>query len=113
MGSRETMPPKMRSETPFPIPYSVMIEPIQVSTMVPATRVVTTSPTTSGRASGSAPRFRMRRVWPIAWISARGTVRYRVYCPILRRPASPSSRCISFNLGKTTSRRLKMIDEVM
>ena len=75
LGSRATMPPKIRSETPFPIPYSVMIDPIQVSTMVPATKVVTTSPKTSGRASGSAPRLRIRMVWPMAWITARNTER--------------------------------------
>jgi hypothetical protein len=112
-GSLATIPPKMRRETPLPTPYSVMISPIQVSTIVPAVSVVTIRAKVSGRWSGSAPRFRMRKVWPIAWITARTTVRYRVYWASLRLPASPSSVAISLSWGKTTWRRLMMMEAVM
>src|SRR5438876_948456 len=66
LGNRATIPPKMISETPLPTPYSVMISPSQVNSIVPAVSVITIMPIVSGRVSGSAPRFRMRMVCPEA-----------------------------------------------
>ena len=103
----------MISDTPFPMPYSVMISPIQVSTIVPATSVARISAKTIGLGLMIAFRFRIRSTCDGPWITASSTARYRVHCPILRRPASPSSRWISFRRGNTTSSRLKMIDAVM
>ena len=120
VGKPATMPAKMISEMPFPIPRSVICSPSHMTKAVPVVRVRTASITngifpmsrrTRGRPLGAVVDH-SQRAMPLPWTTERTTVPYRVYCVIFRRPSSPSFESFSRN-GQTTVRSCRMIDAVM
>src|SRR3569832_1978390 len=113
-GRPATIPPKMISEMPLPIPRSVTCSPSHIKNMVPHTSVF--SAVTRNAGPGSITTDLLVFVWrcsviamPAAWKVASTTVKYRVYCVILRRPDSPSFFSCS-SLGQTTVNSWMMIE---
>src|SRR5687768_6315336 len=92
-GRRPTMPAKMITLMPLPMPFSLMSSPSHISTSVPATsvaRIEIVAAQSSGPKAGRTPERCMNTATPMPWSSASGTVRMRVYWLILLRPYSPS-----------------------
>ena len=81
-GIRATMPPRMISERPLPIPCSVISSPSQTANIVPAV-IVTRMVTVESHCPAPKPKPAMtpgteaitKRICPKACSAARGTVR--------------------------------------
>eukprot|EP01139_Manchomonas_bermudensis_P007649 Amastigsp_a182117_8.p3 type:complete len:118 gc:universal Amastigsp_a182117_8:295-648(+) len=101
LGKPAAIPAKIRIEMPLPRPRSVICSPSHIRNMVPATRL------TTAVKRKPKPGLITRPAWPSSamampsdWKMARPRVPKRVYCVILRRPASPSFFSCS-NVGIT------------
>ncbi len=94
-GKRATIPVKMISEIPFPIPRSVICSPSHMMRIVPAVWVIIVMSSNTGPGCGTtgtpcAPRDSRNLENAIDCTAARPTVPIRVYCVIFFRPSSPS-----------------------
>ena len=93
-GSPTTMPVKINSDIPFPIPRSVICSPSHMMNAVPAVKVITQSGRNAPllNVTIDSPVVVLVNVSPIKKLCtiASSTVTYRVHCVILRRPSSPS-----------------------
>ena len=115
LGSRATIPAKMISEIPLPIPRSVICSPSHIRNAVPAVSVMTVI------SRNGQPGFSTNAPWfmpssPIAmpnpWIIAMPMVPKRVYWMIFFRPRSPSLASLA-RCGITTVSSCRMIDALM
>src|SRR5215467_14186806 len=115
-GIAATMPAKMISDEPLPIPESVISSPSHMMTTVPVVMVSTVSrwKPSPGFATTSAPPLDRLSTYEAAtqdWTTAMTTVPYRVSWLIRRLPCSPSLLSWS-SLGITTVSSCITIDEV-
>ena len=112
LGIRPTIPAKITSEMPLPIPYSVMSSPNHISITVPAVSVIMISTMPSQLRLERTPCRLKTNVRPQAWSSPRATVSQRVQRVIFRRPNSPSLLS-SFIRVETTVISCMMIEALM
>ena len=111
LGILATMPAKIISEIPFPIPLSLICSPSHMRKAVPAvsTSIITMTENTlsSTMASLNSPM-----VSPTACINPSTTVIYLVICTIFLRPSVPS--CASrWKYGNAIDSRFTTIDAVI
>ena len=110
---------KIMSEMPLPMPRWVISSPSHMTMTAPTVSVSTTMTTLRSvkvelpaASTGKAPWLRNRKTKPMASMSARTAVKYRVYWLTFFCPAGPSfMRASSFGLTMVSS--CMMIDAVM
>ena len=110
-GPLVTIPAKIITEIPFPIPFSVICSPIHIRNAVPAVKesVIVINPIIP--VSSSAPELLRLMYKPAAWMNAKITVPYLVHLAITFLPSSPSLDNLS-RAGIATARSCMMIDEL-
>ncbi len=111
-GIRPTMPAKITSEMPLPMPYSVISSPNHISITVPAVSVTMISTTPNQLRLVSTPWRLKTNVSPHACSRPSATVSQRVQRVIFRRPNSPSLLS-SFMRLETTVISCMMIEALM
>ena len=112
-GNCATIPDKMMSEMPLPMPRDVICSPSHIRNMVPPASVMVVDIrkkmpgllTTLPVPSRPTPM-------PYAWNAASTTVRYRVYWFMILRPCSPSFLSAS-SVGETVVISWMMIEAEM
>ena len=112
-GSPTTMPAKISSDMPLPMPRAVICSPSHMIKTAPAVSVSTVFRTNAG--PGLATMFGClckATAMPNDWKALSPTVSQRVYSVILRRPSSPSFWSFS-RVGETTPSNWRMIEAVM
>ena len=90
-GRRARMPIVITSETPLPMPRSVICSPSHMMKALPVVSVnmvIRTKPGPGLRTK--SPPFSSPIAIPNDWTALRMTVIYRVHCVIFLRPSSPS-----------------------
>ncbi len=112
-GMRETMPAKMRSETPLPMPNSVMSSPIHMRSIEPAATRNTFTANSNGDKAPMMPWLSKSERNATPWSMASGMVMVRDRAMNFVRPASPSSWYMRFTAGKMTVPSCMMIEAVM
>ena len=105
------IPTNIRTELPFPKPFSVILSPNHITIILAATKVMITVKIKKGLLTFKA-LLTIPRVIPIAWIIARPSVVILVYLFIFFLPSSPDF-CSSFKLSKPAVKSCIMIDAVM
>ena len=94
LGTLATMPPKIISEIPLPIPFSLISSPSHIRNAVPAESTNTTTVIWK-KSVLSRYCLKIPSVIPIACTNARATVRYLVYLAIFFLPSTPSLASLS------------------
>src|SRR5208337_31003 len=116
-GKPTTMPTKMISDIPLPMPRSLICSPSHMMNAEPVVSVrivISVKPTPGWYTNDWPPSACDCSVLAIVedWMMLSKIVKYRVYWVIFRRPSSPSF-CNRSRYGNTTVINCRMMDEVM
>src|SRR5690242_20683458 len=112
-GSSATMPDRMMSEMPLPMPREVICSPSHIRNMVPPVSVMVVDIKKKMPGLDTTLPVPCRPMaMPYDWNAASTTVRYRVYWFMILRPDSPSFLSAS-SVGDTVVINWMMIEAEM
>ena len=107
------MPMKMISETPLPMPLSVICSPSHIRNSVPATIAMMAKSRYQHAVVVEDADFSIAFAMNVACIVPSTIVSQRVYWLIFLRPSSPPFLAISSSCGSTTVINCMMIEALM
>ena len=110
-GILDMIPTNIIIELPLPKPFSVILSPIHITSILPATKVIITVETKNKLLDCKA-RLTIPNVIPIACINPNTRAVYLVYAFIFFLPSSPDF-CSSFKLSKPIVRSCIIIEAVI